>query len=264
MNYKTVSKKKKKNTALLVVVLVLSLVLVGGAVAGIGYAFDWWNFGKEANDLPTSTFNVNVDSLDDIYGIEIKTEDFASYVDQTTNYEAELKAWEENGSVEENKPQEPETYFTNGVLLLNVNNYGVDFKLPESGLYDITLKVNGEEYTLKKVAFDADSDEFYLSFTSDFEGNLTEENLFEGDVEGGGFMVMMSDTVAFGPTAYFGNYCFGIMISYYSEDKAFESFELVSFEKVAKLPVVEETEDCTAHVDENGDGFCDECGEAVA
>ena len=71
MNYKTVSKKKKKNTALLVVALILSLVLIGGAVAGIGYAFDWWSFGKEANDLPTSTFNVNVDSLDDIYGNKV-------------------------------------------------------------------------------------------------------------------------------------------------------------------------------------------------
>ena len=38
MNYKKF-KKNKKNTGLIVVASILALILAGGAVAGIGYAF---------------------------------------------------------------------------------------------------------------------------------------------------------------------------------------------------------------------------------
>ena len=115
MNYKTVSKKNKKNTGLLVVALVLSLVLVGGAVAGVGYAFDWWSFGEEeVEELPTSTYNVNVSKIDDIIGIEIKEEDLAFVMDEEDIYTQSLEQWESEGANLANKPVAPDYFLING------------------------------------------------------------------------------------------------------------------------------------------------------
>ena len=265
MNYKTVSKKKKKNTVLLVVALVLSLVLVGGAVAGIGYAFDWWNFGKEeVKEVPTSSYNLNVESIDDIIGVEFTRENFAFRMDQDTIYEEALKEWEQNASTSEKPVKAEDEYIFMGALVLNVEDFGVDYKKPESGLYDITIKLNGKEYTYEKVSYDASVDtDIALNILSDFDGKPTEENIAEGDIDGFAFNI--------GHYAFFSEEAGlpgeSIMFLYFSHEEAFETIELVKFDLVEAIEDEEETEDdvnCTEHIDENVDSLCDVCGATLS
>lgn len=263
MNYKTVSKKNKKNTGLLVVALVLSLVLVGGAVAGVGYAFDWWSFGEEeVEELPTSTYNVNVSKIDDIIGIEIKEEDLAFVMDEEDIYTQSLEQWESEGANLANKPVAPDYFLINGNLILNIDYFGQEFEKPENGLYDIAFNVNGKEYAFEDVVFDLENKPtgVALMLSVDFEtGKLTDEDIMELAFEG--VTIIINDTAMCGPTASFNGDAFSIMICYHDKKVDFETFELVKFEKVADL---EKEETCTTHVDENDDLLCDVCKANIA
>ena len=234
MNYKKV-KKNKKNTGLILVASILALILAGGAVAGIGYAFDWWKT-EDASTLPTSTYNVNVSCIDDILGVEIKEADFAYMMDENFFYEQELQQWEANGADEENKPEAPEYFVNYGNVILNVDYFGQEFEAPADGLYDITFKVNGEEYVVEDIAFELENEKgFALMFTVDFEtGKLSDANVMEGDING--FGLMLADSAMVSQEAALEGDAFSIMICYYDTESDFESFELVKFEKVAELP----------------------------
>ena len=235
MNYKNVTKKKKMNTALLVAVSLLVCVLAGGAIAGVGYAFDWWNT-KDVSTLPTSTYNVNVSSIDDILGVEIKEADFAYMMDENTFYEQQLQSWEANGANPDQKPEAPEFFMNYGNVILNVDYFGQEFEAPADGLYDITFKVNGEEYAVEDIAFELENEQgFALMFTIDFEtGKLSDANIMEGDING--FGLMLADSAMVSQEAALEGDAFSIMICYYDTESDFESFELVKFEKVADLP----------------------------
>lgn len=234
MNYKTVLKMKKKNTALLVVALVLSLVLVGGAIAGIGYAFDWWNFGQEeVKELPRSTYNVEATCIDDVLGVAITEEDFAFYMDEQSMYETALKDWEAGDMLEANKPVKPDYNFFYGNVLLNVEGFGADFEQPESGLYNITVKLNGEEFEYEEIPYNAESDSAYLMFTSDFKGKLIEADIMEREEEG--FVIAVCGNALLGETAGIDDGAVALMVGFYNVDDDFESIEIVSFERVDDL-----------------------------
>ena len=149
MNYNQV-KSKKKNKLIIIVSLVLSLVLAGGAIAGIGYAFNWFpGWGAEVNEgnahtakeFPTSSSNLNVSSINDIIGVEFSAEDLSIYFPYKDD-DVELAY-----------------YFLN----LNVAGYGVDFDMPESGVYNIKFKVNDQLFDVNSRFIAELEDDFFMS-----------------------------------------------------------------------------------------------------
>lgn len=231
MNYKNV-KKKKKNVGFFVLVSVLVLVLAGGAIAGLGFAFDWWKTGNSASKLPTSTFNVNVSTLEDIYGIAIVEDDFAFFKDEGDIYNEALEEWKAQGSDEANKPKKSEGYLCYGNVILNIDTYGVEFTQPESGNYNLTVKVNGEEYVFEDLVYTEELEESneHVSVTSDFDGKITTKNIMEGDVEG--FYIGFVSSANINEDVGLTDGAFCIMFVYKSEDVDFETLEIVSFELV--------------------------------
>ena len=203
MNYKNVS-NKKKNTIVIVVALVLSLVLLAGTIAGLGFAFDWW--GKS---VPTSTYVLNVESIDEIIGVKFSTEDFTAYYDAKEMYKYE------NAETFDGTYPELLEKRSWASIILDVKDYGVDYKVVEPGLYNVAFKVNGKSYEAEEVEyFKASSDNWY-SFEVENESlyfGITDMNalshLTETDYEDGSSICLWSN---------------GFVI---------ESFELTKFEKV--------------------------------
>ena len=234
MNYDYV-KPKKKNTFVLIVCLILSLILVSGAVAGIGYAFDWWNFvEEEVKELPRSTYNVEATCIDDVLGVAITEEDFAFYMDEQSMYETALKDWEAGDKLEANKPDKPDYSFFYGNVLLNVEGFGADFEQPEAGLYNITVQINGEEFEFEEIVYDVESESAFLMFTSDFKGKLVEADILEREEEG--FVIAIAGNALLGDTAGMDDGVVALMFGYYNVEDDFETLEIVSFERVDDLP----------------------------
>lgn len=152
MNFKNVAKKKKKNVAVIVIASILSVVLAGGALAGVGYGLGWWGKAEEAPaklEVPTSTYNLEIASLDELICVEFTPEDYSSYI---STYSMTNQEMVDMGLIDD-VTQEPTQHYEYCSQVLNIDGieygagYGVDFELPEEGQYEITVKINGTEYT---------------------------------------------------------------------------------------------------------------------
>ncbi len=167
MNYKNVAKKKKKNTAIIVIASILACVLAGGAIAGLGFHFNWWNVEKEAEGpkpIPTSTFNLEIGNIEDLCGVEFKYDDYTFKMSTYKMSKEELLNYGVIDSLEDEVSFKGESLSS----ILNVDPYGVKFELPESGQYEVTMKINGEEYISKLFAVsevDTESDRLQLLMT---------------------------------------------------------------------------------------------------
>lgn len=157
MNYKNVAKKKKKNTAIIVVASILALVLAGGAVAGLGFHFDWWGAEEapQKKEVPTSTYNLEIESFDDLLGVEFTPDDFSIHY---TTYNKTKQELVQMGVIE-SVSDEVDNHSEVMTSVLNVSSdeffsdYGCDFNLPKDGQYKLTTKINGVEYTTDYCAF---------------------------------------------------------------------------------------------------------------
>ena len=214
MNYNQV-KSKKKNKLIIIVSLVLSLVLAGGAIAGIGYAFNWFpGWGAEVNEgnahtakeFPTSSSNLNVSSINDIIGVEFSAEDLSIYFPYKDD-DVELAY-----------------YFLN----LNVAGYGVDFDMPESGVYNIKFKINDQLFDVNSRFIAEPEGDGGMSMSINVLKNGTVLSS-ESDIHAG-YMIAMGPyaTVSLG-VAVDG---FSIVFYEFNIDNV-QTFELVAFEKIA-------------------------------
>lgn len=203
MNYKNV-KQANKNFRVIVVVI-LALVVLGSLIASLGFAFNWWG-----NTLPTSTFCLNVESIDDIIGLEFKQEDFTSYLDEKALYK-----YNNAESFDGTYPEDLEKSSWASIVL-NVEDYGVDYTSPELGFYDIVFKINGKSYTAKNTEYFKGDGEHWYSF------EVENDSIYLGITDRGAvFTLGETDLVE------------GSSITLYTKGITLESFELVKFEKVA-------------------------------
>ena len=254
MNYKKV-KKNKKNTGLIVVASILALILAGGAVAGIGYAFDWWK-----TSLPTSTYNMEIASLDELEGLKL-TKDAAAWVLST--YDMTTAELIEEGLLQVGETKENMEYcFEQFVYILDVSKFGEEDMEIEDGVYDVTVKVNGTKYVFKEVVFDSTIEDGFIMAIQyavvDGKIELVSGNdvSFETGDSRIGALMMMRDVLPLGGMQT-GQYCYMLM-GVFANEEEIESVEFVSFEKVDEI---EAEEKCESHVDVNNDSACDVCGE---
>lgn len=203
MNYSNTN-HKKNNVAALIVAIVL-LVVTAGVLAGVGFGLGWW--GKE---LPTSTYVLNVESIDDIVGLEFKKEDFTSCAD-----EKDIYAFDNTDTFDGTYPEdlEPSSLCS---IILNVENYGVDYVKPEFGFYDIAFKINGKTYSAENIQYFEGSSEKWYSF--EVENDL----IYFGITDMGALSDLGETDIVDGSS-----------IRILSKGFYIESFELVKFEKVA-------------------------------
>ena len=214
MNYNQV-KSKKKNKLIIIVSLVLSLVLAGGAIAGIGYAFNWFpGWGAEVNEgnadtakeFPTSSSNLNVSSINDIIGVEFSAEDFSIYYPYKDGND------------------EIAYYYLN----LNVAGYGVDFDMPESGVYNIKFKINDQLFDVNS-RFKAEleeGDDFSMSINVLKNGTVLSSTP-DSHI---GYMFAMGPYAC--PSIDMAVEGFSIIFYDFTVDNV-QTFELVAFEKIA-------------------------------
>ena len=203
MNYKNV-KQANKNVRV-IVAIVLALVVLCSVISSLGFAFNWWG-----NTLPTSTYCLNVESIDDIVGLEFKAEDFTSSLN-----EKELYAIKQGDAFDGSYPDSL-TYESLSFLILDVEGYGVDYKRPDLGFYDVTIKINGKKYKIENVEYkECSSEQWYA-----LEGE--NESFFFGITD-------MSAVTKYGET----DLVEGSSIGIHTIGFRLESFELVKFEKVS-------------------------------
>lgn len=251
MNYKNVAKKKKKNTAIIVVASILALVLAGGAVAGLGFHFDWWGVEEapQKKEVPTSTYNLEIASLDDLIGVEFTPEDFSGHISTYNKTKQEL---EQMGAID-NIEDELEENYEMMHSILNVTgsdfmSYGVDFKLPEDGQYEFVWKINGVDYSTKYASIEKDNDSTvqggcYLFYDKDL--NLVEvEPGTEPEIENGGYiMIMLFKGVMINIDDKVDNLDgYTLMIQNYStgcDGLSIETLELVSYKRIGDVPAEE-------------------------
>lgn len=203
MNYKNAN-QKKNNIITLVVVIVL-LVITSGVLAGVGFGLGWWG-----NELPTSTYCLNVESIDDIVGLEFKQEDFTSYLDEKEQYAINNKDTFDGTYSEDLKAS---SWCS---IILNVEEFGVEYKTSEVGFYDIVFKINGKTYSAEKVQYYEGSVEKWYSF------EVENDSIYFGITD-------MGAINTFGET----DIVEGSSITIYTKGFYVETFELVKFEKVA-------------------------------
>ena len=251
MNYKSVAKKKKKNTAIIVIASILACVLAGGAIAGLGFHFNWWNVEKESEGpkpVPTSTFNLEIEKIEDLCGVEFKSDD---YTRALSSWQTPVEDLIKEGLIDSAEDEISE-YHEVFVQILNVDPYGKDFEVPEAGQYKIAMKINGNEVEADSFVFnefDAEGEAYnpvfagYLAF--DKEGKQIEVKI-DNEVESAlneayqvmqfvifpAVMTHVDDQVE-DVTG------FSMMIQNAAQDKdgfALETFEFVSFERIGDVP----------------------------
>lgn len=209
MNYKNV-KQANKNISIIVVVL-LALVLLGGLIASLGFAFNWWG-----NTLPTSTYVLNIESIDDIVDLEFEKEDFSSYLDEKAKYAIENRDTFDGSYPEDLK----ESSWAS--IILNVESYGVDYVKPEVGFYDIAFKINGKTYSAENVQYFEASSEKWYSF------EVENDSIYFGITDMGALSTLGETDIVEGSS-----------IILYTKSFYIETFELVKFEKVADFSNVQ-------------------------
>lgn len=224
MNYKNVN-KKQKNKVVIIVSLILALVIAGGAIAGIGYATDWFKNPDKIEDVPniagkkevpTSTYNLELDFLEDILGLNFTEDKWSWHV----SFDAEDNVIEEGSEIEAET-----TYFGS---ILDVGTYGDNFIMPKDGIYTFTFKVNGEEYVVKDLEL---TQEYVEGFF--FLKNSTEEDpIF--------FEFVIKNMVICDPLEQEGGE--GYTLQVYAVGFELETFEIVSFERTGDIPVEDNTD----------------------
>ena len=203
MNYKNAKQANKNFRS--IVVFILALVLFSGLIAGLGFAFNWWG-----NTLPTSTYCLNIESIDEIVGLEFKAEDFTS-----TLNEKEIYAIQQGDAFDGTYPEHL-TYESQSFLILDVQGYGVEYQRPDYGFYNVTIKLNGKQYKIENVEYkECSSEQWYA-----LEGE--NESFFFGITD-------MSAVTKYGET----DLVEGSSIGIHTIGFRLESFELVKFEKVS-------------------------------
>lgn len=251
MNYKNVAKKKKKNTAIIVIASILACALAGGAIAGLGFHFNWWNAEKEAEGpkpVPTSTFNLEIEKIEDLCGVEFKYDDYTRVL---STWQSPVEVLIKEGIID-SAEEEISEYMEVFVQILNVDPYGKDFEVSEAGQYKIAMKINGNEVvadTFTFIEYDPEADSFipvfqgFLAF--DKEGKQIElkiDNEFESQLNDAHqvmqFLIFPAvlthvDDEVEDVTG------FSMMIQNVAQDKdgfALETFEFVSFERIGDIP----------------------------
>lgn len=250
MNYKNVAKKKKKNTAIIVVASILALVLAGGAIAGLGFHFDWWGAEEapQKKEVPTSTYNLEIASLDDLIGVEFTPEDFSGYLSTYNKTKQELEQMGAIDSVDDELEENIEMMHS----ILNVTgsdlmSYGVDFKLPEDGQYEFVWKINGVDYSTKYAGFEKQDDIVqgccYVFYDKDLN-SVDVEFGTEPEIENGGYIsIMLLKGVMINIDDRVDNLDgYTLMIENFStgcDGLPIETLELVSYKRIGDVPVEE-------------------------
>ena len=201
MNYSKTT--KQKNIGFIILVSLLALIVAGGAIAGMGFAFSWWG-----NNIPTSTYNLNVASVEEIIGIEFGKEDFSGYYTERDLYRINPEV-----AFDGTYPEDIEIE-TWAAIVLNADEYGVDFVAPELGYYDVSFKIDGKRYDAYNVEYISEAENYYQ---------------FSVGLDGIWFGIQTIDVKPepFGIDAPSGaSICISTAFR-------FETFELVKFEKVA-------------------------------
>ena len=251
MNYKNVAKKKKKNTAIIVVASILALVLAGGAVAGLGFHFDWWGAEEapQKKEVPTSTFNLEIASLDDLIGVEFTPEDFSVYFSTYNKTKQELVQMGAIDSVDDELEENQE--FMLSILNVDGNDfmsYGVDFKLPENGQYEFVWKINGVDYSTKFASIQKNDGSViqggsYVFYDKDLNSVEVDPGT-EPEFENGGYIaIMLHKGVKINPDDSIDNLDgYTLMISNFvkgCDGLPIETLELVSYKRIGDVPVEE-------------------------
>jgi len=232
MNY--YSSSSKHNLVSLIAIILAVVLLLGALVTVLGVGSNGFKDWSIFNGIPKSSYNMEIESLDDLVGVKLGRDDFSYRMSTYDMSDAERE--EEN--VPEGRNME---YFS---AILNVDGYGVDFNFPEEGVYTFTVEINGEEYVMEGI-------EVYAPETSENgllaqiniikEEGESETNIFEGD--GKGYAIMLANANFFNieQEALVEG---GAGILLYNVDcEKIESFELVSYERTGDLVIPEVEED---------------------
>lgn len=234
MNY--YSSSSKHNLVSLIAIILAVVLLLGALVTVLGVGSNGFKDWSIFNGIPKSSYNMEIDSLDDFVGVELGREDF-SYCKSTYDL---TDAEREEENVPEGRNME---YFTS---ILNVDGYGVDFTFPEEGEYTFTIKINGEKFVVEGVevySFENSNDGLIANIEIIKEASETEANIFEGD--GKGYAIMLANATFFN-IEHEAIVEGGASIILYSVDcDALETFELVSYERTGDL-VIDQAEETQA------------------
>ena len=234
MNY--YSDSRKHNIISCIAIVLAVVLLLGGLVTVLGVGSNGFKDWSIFNGIPKSSYNMEIESLDDFVGVELGRDNF-SYRMSTYDLTEEERV---EGKVPEGRNME---YFSS---ILNVDGYGVDFTFPEEGEYTFTIKINGEEYVVEGVnvySFENSNDGLIANIEIIKEAGESETNIFEGD--GKGYAIMLANATFFN-IEHEALVEGGASILLYNVDcEALETFELVSYERTGDL-IIDQAEETQA------------------
>ena len=234
MNY--YSDSRKHNIISCIAIVLAVVLLLGALVTVLGVGSNGFKDWSIFNGIPKSSYNMEIESLDDFVGVELGRDNF-SYRMSTYDLTEEERV---EGKVPEGRNME---YFSS---ILNVDGYGVDFTFPEEGEYTFTIKINGEKYVVEGVnvySFENSNDGLIANIEIIKEAGESETNIFEGD--GKGYAIMLANATFFN-IEHEALVEGGASILLYNVDcEALETFELVSYERTGDL-IIDQAEETQA------------------